>query len=39
MTGDVEEDRPILEFEKYRNTIVNMIRGSKPSFSVGIYGD
>jgi hypothetical protein len=39
MTDDVEEDRPILGFEKYRDTIVNMIRGSKPSLSVGIYGD
>jgi hypothetical protein len=35
-TDDIEDD-PILDFEKYANTIVKMVMGSKPRFSVGIY--
>jgi hypothetical protein len=39
LTDDIEEDKPILEFGKYCDTIVKMVRGSKPQFSIGIYGE
>jgi uncharacterized protein YjbI with pentapeptide repeats len=38
LTDDIEEDKPILEFEKYCDTLVKMVIGSKPKFSIGIYG-
>jgi Cdc6-like AAA superfamily ATPase len=38
VTDDIEEDKPILEFDKYCDTIVKMVIGSKPKFSIGIYG-
>jgi predicted KAP-like P-loop ATPase len=31
--------KPILDFEAYVNTIVKMIKNSRPKFSVGIYGE
>jgi uncharacterized protein YjbI with pentapeptide repeats len=39
LTDDIEEDTPILEFNKYCDTIVKIVRGSKPKFSIGIYGE
>jgi predicted KAP-like P-loop ATPase len=38
LTDDIE-DNPIHDFEKYADTIVKMVMGSKPRFSVGIYGE
>ena len=39
LTDDIEENNPILEFKRYRDAIVSMIRGSTPKFSIGIYGE
>lgn len=36
ITGDVAPN-PILDFEAYSNTIINMITQSHPKFSIGIY--
>jgi len=30
---------PILDFENYTNTIVNVIKQSDPNFSIGIFGE
>ena len=38
ITDDIAID-PILDFNLYRNAIVNIIRNSYPKFSIGIYGD
>jgi predicted KAP-like P-loop ATPase len=38
LTEDIEIN-PILNFKDYADTIVNMIKGSTPKFSVGIYGE
>jgi len=38
LVDDVESS-PILDFEAYSETISNMIRGSDPKFTVGIYGE
>jgi KAP family P-loop domain len=37
LTDDIEV-RPILDFDAYSEMIVNIIRGSTPKFSIGIYG-
>jgi hypothetical protein len=39
LNDDIEEDSPIAEFTKYRDTIVRMIIGSEPKFSIGIFGE
>jgi hypothetical protein len=39
LNDDIEEDNPISEFTKYRDTIVRIIRGSEPKFSIGIFGE
>lgn len=33
------EPKPILDFEAYSETISNIVKGSHPKFSVGIYGE
>jgi predicted KAP-like P-loop ATPase len=38
LTDDIEVN-PILDFKDYADAIVNMMRGSIPKFSVGIYGE
>jgi GTPase SAR1 family protein len=38
LTDDVDP-KPILDFEFYSNIINNIIVGSDPKFSIGIYGD
>jgi tetratricopeptide (TPR) repeat protein len=38
LTDDVEA-KPILDFEAYSDTLANMVKGSDPKFSVGIYGE
>lgn len=38
LTDDIEP-LPILDFEKYSNTIVQLIKDSDPRFSIGIYGE
>jgi predicted KAP-like P-loop ATPase len=38
LTDDVEP-LPILDFEKYSYTIVQLIKDSDPRFSIGIYGE
>ena len=38
LTDDIEVN-PILDFKDYTDTIVNMIKGSTPNFSIGIYGE
>jgi predicted KAP-like P-loop ATPase len=40
LTDSIEiEEKPFLGFENYVDTIVKMVKGSKPSFSVGVYGE
>ena len=40
MTDTIElDEQPFLGFENYVDTIVKMVRGSKPNFSVGVYGE
>jgi predicted KAP-like P-loop ATPase len=36
---DEFEIKPFLDFDRYVETIVRMIRGSEPNFSIGIYGE
>ena len=38
LTDEIEEDKPILEFDKYCDTIIKIVSDSKPRFSLGIYG-
>jgi predicted KAP-like P-loop ATPase len=38
ITDDVTY-QPILDFERYSDTIVNIVRNSYPKFSIGIYGE
>ena len=38
ITDDIAVD-PILDFELYRNAIVNIIKNSYPKFTIGIFGD
>ena len=38
LTDDIEPV-PILDFEKYSYTIVQLIKDSDPRFSIGIYGE
>jgi predicted KAP-like P-loop ATPase len=38
ITDDVAVD-PILDFELYRNAIVNIIKNSYPKFTIGIFGE
>lgn len=38
ITDDISPS-PILDFDKYRNTITKIIKESYPKFSIGIYGD
>jgi predicted KAP-like P-loop ATPase len=38
ITDDVAS-QSILDFEPYSNTIVKMIKNSRPKFSIGIYGE
>ena len=38
ITDDVTY-HPVLDFERYRGTIVNIITNSYPKFSLGIYGE
>ena len=38
ITDDISLD-PILDFNLYRNAIVNIIRNSYPKFTIGIFGD
>jgi predicted KAP-like P-loop ATPase len=38
ITDDVAP-QPILDFKAYSNTIVKMIKESRPKFSIGIYGE
>jgi hypothetical protein len=37
--GDEVETKPFLDFERYSETIIRMVRGSEPNFSIGIYGE
>jgi predicted KAP-like P-loop ATPase len=37
--SDDVDPKPILDFEGYSKTISNMVLGSHPKFSVGIYGE
>lgn len=40
LTDSIEiEEKPFLGFENYADTIVKMVKGSKPNFSVGVYGE
>ena len=36
---DIDEEEPILDFQKYVHAISSIIRNSKPNFTVGIYGE
>jgi KAP family P-loop domain len=36
---DDTDFEPILNFEEYSECIVDMIRGSNPKFSIGVYGE
>jgi uncharacterized protein YjbI with pentapeptide repeats len=38
LTDDIAID-PILDFNLYRNAIVNIIKNSHPKFTIGIFGD
>jgi hypothetical protein len=38
LTDDVETD-PILDFERYSDAVINMVRDSNPKFVIGIYGE
>ena len=38
LTDDIE-DKPILDFSRYADTITNIIMGTKPRLSFGIYGE
>jgi predicted AAA+ superfamily ATPase len=38
ITDDVAVE-PILDFELYRNAIVNIIKNSYPKFTIGIFGE
>jgi tetratricopeptide (TPR) repeat protein len=39
LSDDIETLSPILNFERYSETVIDMIKHSFPKFSVGIYGD
>jgi hypothetical protein len=40
LTDTIElDEQPFLGFENYVDPIVKMVRGSKPNFSVGVYGE
>ena len=36
---DEFEVKPFLDFDRYVDTIVGMVKGSEPNFSIGIYGE
>ncbi|HEY7080520.1 MAG TPA: tetratricopeptide repeat protein [Nitrososphaeraceae archaeon] len=36
---DEWEQKPILDFESYCQTLLNIVKDSEPNFSVGIYGE
>ena len=36
---DEFEVEPFLDFNRYVETIVRMVKGSEPNFSIGIYGE
>ena len=38
ITDDIAID-PILDFNLYRNAIVNIIKNSYPKFTIGIFGE
>lgn len=38
MLTDEVEPIPILDFDKYRDTIINLVKYTEPRFSIGIYG-
>jgi hypothetical protein len=38
LTDEVEL-KPFLDFDRYSETIIRMIKGSEPNFSIGIYGE
>ena len=38
ITDDIAID-PILDFNSYRDAIVNIVRKSYPKFTIGIFGD
>jgi KAP family P-loop domain len=38
LTDDFEV-KPFLDFDRYVDTIVRMVKGSEPNFSIGIYGE
>jgi predicted KAP-like P-loop ATPase len=38
LTDDAEV-QPVSDFEKYADAIAHLVRGSKPKFSIGIYGE
>lgn len=38
LTDEIEV-KPFLDFDRYAETIIRMIKGSEPNFSIGIYGE
>ena len=36
---DMEEDNAVLNFDSISDCLVNVIKGSYPRFSIGIYGE
>jgi tetratricopeptide (TPR) repeat protein len=39
LTDEIEPEEQFLGFGRYSQTIVNIIKGSEPNFSIGIYGE
>ena len=37
--SDEHENKPILDFESYCNTLLDIMKDSEPEFSIGIYGE
>lgn len=38
LADDIEVD-PILDFDRYSDAIVNIVKGTEPKFTIGIYGE
>ena len=37
--NDEYEDEPVFEFHRYADSLLRIITGSSPRYSIGIYGD
>ncbi len=39
LTDEVETDNLFMEFDRYSQAIINIIRGTESNFSIGVYGE